>query len=85
VSHGCQVAGVVRRDSPHLQGLVDRLQIFTCGVTDRSSLTRVLREVEPSFVFHLAAEDVIPRSWEVPQTTIETNVIGTISVLERGP
>jgi len=82
LSHGCKVAGVVRRDSPHLRDLAGRLEIFTCDVTDRPSLTRVIREVEPTFVFHLAAEDVIPRSWEDPKTTIETNVIGTISILE---
>jgi GDP-4-dehydro-6-deoxy-D-mannose reductase len=38
--------------------------------------------VQPRFVFHLAAQDVISKSWEDPQTTIETNVIGTLSVLE---
>jgi GDP-4-dehydro-6-deoxy-D-mannose reductase len=82
LSHGCQVAGVVRRDSPHLRDLAGRVEIFTCDVTDRPSLTRVIREVGSRFVFHLAAEDVIPRSWEDPKTTIETNLIGTISILE---
>jgi GDP-D-mannose dehydratase len=82
LSHGCQVAGVVRRDSQHLRGLTGRLKIFTYDVTDRPSLTRVISDVEPRFVFHLAAEDVIPRSWEDPKATVETNVIGTLSVLD---
>jgi GDP-D-mannose dehydratase len=82
LSHGCQVAGVVRRDSAHLRDLAGRVEIFTCDVTDRLSFTRIIQEVGPRFVFHLAAEDVIPRSWGDPKTTIETNVIGTISILE---
>ncbi len=82
LSQGCRVAGVVRHDSPHLRGLEGRIEVFTCDVMDRPGLTRVIRVVQPRFVFHLAAQDNIPGSWEDPQTTIETNVIGTVSVLE---
>jgi GDP-D-mannose dehydratase len=55
LSHGYKVAGVVRRDSPHLRGLAGRLEMYTCDVADRPRLTQVIREVEPKFVFHLAA------------------------------
>jgi CDP-glucose 4,6-dehydratase len=37
---------------------------------------------EPDFVFHLAAQPLVRYSYEHPVTTFETNVMGTIHVLE---
>lgn len=37
---------------------------------------------EPDFVFHLAAQPLVRYSYEFPVTTFETNVMGTIHVME---
>lgn len=42
----------------------------------------VFSEFQPEFVFHLAAQPIVRRSYEDPQLTFETNVMGTVNMLE---
>ncbi|WP_319508433.1 CDP-glucose 4,6-dehydratase [uncultured Methanolobus sp.] len=41
-----------------------------------------IEEVRPDYVFHLAAQPLVRESYVDPVTTIETNVMGTMNVLE---
>ena len=43
---------------------------------------RVVKEFRPDFVFHLAAEALVSRAYMNPHATWETNVMGTMNVLE---
>jgi CDP-glucose 4,6-dehydratase len=51
-------------------------------VRDREALERALHDARPEVVFHLAAQPLVRRSYEIPLETYETNVIGTANVLE---
>lgn len=51
-------------------------------ITDLSSLISILAKVKPNYIFHLAAQSFVPLSWQAPQATIATNVIGTLNLLE---
>jgi len=51
-------------------------------IRDVDFLTDLFREVRPDFVFHLAAQAIVKRSFAEPRETFETNVLGTINVLE---
>lgn len=51
-------------------------------VRDRDRLARTLREHRPEVVFHLAAQPLVRRSYADPVLTFETNVLGTVNVLE---
>jgi CDP-glucose 4,6-dehydratase len=51
-------------------------------VRDLARLREVVREAAPDFVFHLAAQPLVRRSYEEPVLTVETNVLGTAHVLE---
>jgi CDP-glucose 4,6-dehydratase len=42
----------------------------------------LIKEERPDFVFHLAAQPLVRRSYLEPHLTIETNVIGTLNILE---
>ncbi|ABE52507.1 CDP-glucose 4,6-dehydratase [Methanococcoides burtonii] len=42
----------------------------------------LINEIEPDFVFHLAAQPIVRASYNDPVETIETNVIGTMNILE---
>ncbi|MDC0379842.1 CDP-glucose 4,6-dehydratase [Litorivicinus sp.] len=54
----------------------------TIDVTDMDSLSSAFESFEPDYVFHLAAQSLVPRSVENPIETFQTNVIGTLNVLE---
>jgi CDP-glucose 4,6-dehydratase len=51
-------------------------------VTDFSSLERAMQQARPDFVFHLAAQPLVRRSYVEPRRTFDVNVMGTVNVLD---
>lgn len=51
-------------------------------IRDMDSLKAVFEEHQPEIVFHLAAQPIVRTSYEEPRYTYETNVMGTVNLLE---
>jgi CDP-glucose 4,6-dehydratase len=51
-------------------------------IRDKPTLTKELLAFQPDFIFHLAAQPLVLRSYEIPCDTFEINVIGTAYLLE---
>lgn len=51
-------------------------------VRDRTAVLRAVTDVQPDFVFHLAAQPLVRLSFAQPVETFDTNVMGTIHVLD---
>ena len=51
-------------------------------IRDRSLLKKEILAFEPDFIFHLAAQPLVRRSYEVPADTFDINVTGTANLLE---
>ncbi len=51
-------------------------------VRDRDKLVAVMQEFQPDIVLHLAAQPIVRTSYKEPVLTYETNVIGTVNILE---
>jgi CDP-glucose 4,6-dehydratase len=51
-------------------------------IRDRTALEKVILSAQPDFVFHLAAQALVRLSYEDPIETWQTNVLGTLNVLE---
>jgi dTDP-glucose 4,6-dehydratase len=51
-------------------------------IRDRAALDRILARHEPDAVMHLAAESHVDRSIDGPAAFVETNIIGTYTLLE---
>jgi CDP-glucose 4,6-dehydratase len=49
---------------------------------DRASLKKSVSDFKPDFVFHLAAQPLVRRSYEIPSETFEVNAIGTANLLD---
>ncbi len=45
-------------------------------------MKNVVEKVQPDAVFHLAGQANVARSWQIPQQTVEINVVGAINLLE---
>lgn len=45
-------------------------------------MAEAVRQTAPDAIFHLAGQANVARSWEIPQKTVELNVIGTLNLLE---
>jgi CDP-glucose 4,6-dehydratase len=55
---------------------------ITGDVRDRETLVRAVQEAKPDILFHLAAQPLVRRSYREPALTYETNVLGTVNILE---
>jgi CDP-glucose 4,6-dehydratase len=51
-------------------------------IRDMGALSRVVLEADPEIVFHLAAQPLVLRSYAEPLVTWQTNVLGTLHLLE---
>jgi len=51
-------------------------------IRDAKKLLSVFKEHQPEIVFHLAAQPLVRLSYKEPELTYETNVMGTLNVLE---
>jgi NAD dependent epimerase/dehydratase len=88
VLEGCDVRALVRYNSQgswgHLEELEptvrDAVEIVQSDVRDPFGIDRIAQGRE--VVFHLAALIAIPYSYRAPQSYVDTNVTGTLNVLE---
>lgn len=51
-------------------------------IRDGHTLTDAIRAASPDFVFHLAAQSLVRRSYAEPAETFEVNALGTVRLLE---
>lgn len=65
-----------------LLGLEHNVDSRICDIRDLISLRSIFDSCRPEFVFHLAAQAFVRRSYSDPYTTFSTNVIGSANVLE---
>jgi CDP-glucose 4,6-dehydratase len=64
-------------------GLASHLASDTrADLADRERLVALIVNVRPDFVFHLAAQPLVGVAYERPAETFQTNVLGTIHLLE---
>ena len=59
-----------------------RLKLSTCDIRDAGAVGGLISETGPEEICHLAAVTFIPESIDDPRLTFETNLFGTMNVLE---
>jgi GDPmannose 4,6-dehydratase len=93
LSKGYEVHGLIRRSSvPNTQRidhlLADRLgsgariSLHYGDLLDSSSLRRLIEQLKPTEVYHLAAQTHVRVSFDMPELTAQTITVGTTSLLE---
>jgi CDP-glucose 4,6-dehydratase len=85
---GAEVAGIGLQPSTdpamfNLVGNAEHVHSVIGDVTDQATVARVLDEVQPDVIFHLAAQVLVRQSYLDPMETITTNVVGTANVLNE--
>lgn len=84
---GAEVAGVslnIPTSPSHAEatGLAEKVRDHRLDIRDIDAMRTLFVEFQPDFVFHLAAQALVRRSYTDPVETWQTNALGTISVLE---
>ena len=86
-SMGAKVCGYALKPNtnPSLFNIInlsEKIQSVTGNILDKNALEKTFSDFNPEIVFHLAAQPLVRLSYFEPLMTYETNVIGTLNVLE---
>lgn len=65
-----------------LAGLENRMKSIIGDVRDFDYLKAAFIDAQPEIVLHLAAQPIVRESYRTPRETYETNVMGTVNLLE---
>lgn len=84
---GARVVGVAlepeqRPNLFELAGIEREMTSVIGDIREPATLRRVVDEHRPEIVFHMAAQSLVRRSYREPVSTYETNVMGTVHMLE---
>lgn len=85
---GASVVGVglepfTERDNFVLSGIGEKIDAdIRADIRDGQRMKEIFAIYQPEIVFHLAAQPLVRLSYEKPVETYETNVMGTINILE---
>lgn len=71
-----------RSKTENIEHIRDKIRLYECDIRDAYSVNKVIREVRPERIFHLAAQSFVPTSWRAPAETLTTNVIGELNIFE---
>ena len=63
-------------------GLKNKINHYEKDIRDLESVKQIIFDIEPDFIFHLAAQSLVSVSYINPIETISTNVLGTTNILE---
>jgi GDPmannose 4,6-dehydratase len=90
---GYEVHGLIRRAStfntsridhlyndPHVNGV--HLHLHHGDISDSTNLVRVIEQVGPDEIYHLAAQSHVRVSFDIPEYTADVTALGTIRILE---
>ena len=84
---GAEICGIALdpQTDPSLFGLCGiekELRSEILDIRDFDGVMGIFKDFKPEIVFHLAAQPIVRTSYEEPRMTFETNVMGTVNILE---
>jgi CDP-glucose 4,6-dehydratase len=88
-SLGAELTGISLGESPSEPSLYELARVeagmaasVVCDIRDADTLSRELARARPEVVIHMAAQPLVRRSFAAPSETYETNVMGTVNLLD---
>lgn len=87
VKYGAKVTGYSLNPSTNpslfdISGVENTINSVIGDIRDLKSLKKIFEKFKPEIVFHLAAQPIVRDSYKDPVYTYETNVMGTVNILE---
>ncbi len=90
LTKGYRVCGLLRRsasaevvgDRLRWLGIFDEVELIDGDILDLSSLSRILRSLQPDEIYNLAAQSFVKSSWDQPLLTSQVTGLGAVNMLE---
>ena len=85
---GAEVVGVglepySKKDNYVLSRIGKKIKAdIRADIRDGEKMKEIFKQYQPEIVFHLAAQPLVRLSYEIPVDTYQTNVMGTINIME---
>ncbi|HCC08183.1 MAG TPA: CDP-glucose 4,6-dehydratase [Clostridiales bacterium] len=70
------------RDNFVLSQIKDHITDIRGDIRNTDLVDNIFKKYKPEIVFHLAAQPIVRTSYEMPKYTFDTNVMGTVNVLD---
>jgi len=79
-----EIFGMKRWRSPmeHILNIQDKITLVDADLLDPVATYNMIKSIQPDRIFHLAAQSYVPYSFDAPNITLDTNIIGTLNILE---
>ena len=87
VSLGAKVIGIsnsiVSKPSNYqVNFLKKKIKDYRLDLKNKKMIEKIILKHKPDFIFHLAAQSLVKKSYNNPKYTFETNAIGTLNLLD---
>jgi GDP-4-dehydro-6-deoxy-D-mannose reductase len=81
---GADVVGTILPGAPtdNLDGVRDSVRTVACDLIEPGAMARVMADIRPDRVFHLAGVSVVGSSWQRRAEVLRQNLDGTFQLLE---
>lgn len=56
--------------------------IYNLDIMDKDAIVALLLEIQPDYIFHLAAQSSVGLAWKNPTLTVDVNIKGSINVMD---
>lgn len=61
---------------------MENVAVYSLDILDREAVFKLLQEIKPDYIFHLAAQSSVALSWKKPELTVDVNIKGCVHLLE---
>ena len=58
------------------------IDIFDLNILCKDDIVKLLTQIKPDYIFHLAAQSSVALSWKNPALTIDVNIKGSVNLLD---
>ena len=79
-----EVFGIKRHRSKmdNIEHILDKITLVDCDMKDAFNVAKVIEDIKPDKIFHLAAQSFVPTSWKAPNETLVNNISGQLNLFE---
>jgi GDP-4-dehydro-6-deoxy-D-mannose reductase len=66
----------------NIEHIRSRIRLAECELTDLQAVNKIIENIKPDRIYHLAAQSFVPKSWNSPTDTILNNISGQLNIFE---
>ena len=79
---GWNVVGGYRLHGSNSFPKLPRLEFVQCDLSNGQRVEQIMKDLQPTHIFHLGAQSLPTVSWEDPVLTFESNIMGSLHLFE---